>query len=105
MGNDLLVLSREIIKTGKDIVLFTGYELQELSPKQNEIVNLSSVVIAGRYIESLRDTNLLLRGSRNQKIINNDKRVQKYYQRECRQVEVIIEDDKDTYLGFPEDFI
>ena len=66
---------------------------------------MSAVVISGRYIKELRDTNLLLRGSSNQIITVNDERVRGHYLQECRQVEVIITEDEDKYLGFPEDFI
>lgn len=63
------------------------------------------MIIAGRYIESERDTGLLLRGSKNQRIVVNDKNLLRFYNQEQRQVEIEIGDDYVKFLGFPEDFI
>ena len=85
-------------------MLFTGYELEELAEEKLEVYNLSSVVICGRYIEKERDTGLLLRGSRNQRIVVKDKNLLQFYNQEQRQVEVEIGEDYVKFLGFPEDF-
>jgi len=69
------------------------------------LFHLSSVVITGIYNREERDTGLFLRGSRNQKIILNNKNLVDYYSKEQRQVEIEIGDDYIKYLGFPEDFI
>ncbi|MEZ7210279.1 anaerobic ribonucleoside-triphosphate reductase-activating protein [Pantoea ananatis] len=53
---------------GKDIWLWTGYDLQALSPAQRAILPWIDVVIDGRFEEAKRDATLLWRGSRNQKI-------------------------------------
>jgi len=103
-GQDLVVLSKKLIDANKDIVLFTGYELEELAEEKLEVYNLSSVVICGRYIEKERDTGLLLRGSRNQRIVVKDKNLLQFYNQEQRQVEVEIGEDYVKFLGFPEDF-
>ena len=104
-GKDLLVLSNMIRKADLDIVLFTGYELKELRGLKKKIADKAVVIIYGRYIEELRDTSLLLRGSSNQKILVRDKALKEFYAKECRQVEVEITGDCIKYLGFPEDFI
>lgn len=104
-GEDLIVLSKKLIDANKDIVLFTGYEVEELKEDKLEIYNLSSVVITGRYIESERDTSLLLRGSKNQRIVVKDKNLLQFYNQEQRQVEVEIGEDYVKFLGFPEDFV
>ncbi len=104
-GDDLILLSKEVIKSGKDIVLFTGYDLEELNEPQKKIVEMSTVIITGRYIEAFKNTNLLLRGSSNQKIIVRDRKYNHYYQNECKQVEIIVDDEKEIYMGFPDDFI
>lgn len=104
-GQDLVVLSKKLIDAKKDIVLFTGYELEELAEEKLEVYNFSSVVITGRYIESERDTSLLLRGSKNQIIVVKDKNLLRFYNQEQRQVEVEIGEDYVKFLGFPEDFI
>lgn len=97
--------TKAVLKQGLDLVLFTGYELNELNVWQHKIVALSAAVICGRYISALRDTCLLLRGSGNQQIIVNDKALLNYYSEERRQVEVEITAEEDKFLGFPEDFI
>ena len=53
---------------GKDIWLWTGYRLDELTAKQWLAVDLINVLIDGRYVEALRDPALLWRGSSNQNI-------------------------------------
>ena len=50
----------------KDIWMWTGYELAELSPQQQEIVALIDVLIDGKFIQDLVDPNLPWRGSSNQ---------------------------------------
>ena len=52
----------------KDIWLWTGYEMAELSAAQREVVAEIDVLIDGRFIEAEKDARLLWRGSRNQKI-------------------------------------
>lgn len=104
-GKDLLVLSNKIRKADLDIILFTGYELKELRGLKKRIADKAVVIIYGRYIEELRDTSLLLRGSSNQKILVKDTLLKEFYANECRQVEVEITEDSIKYLGFPEDFI
>ena len=104
-GRELLILSEKIRILGLDIVLFTGYEEHEFSDVQIVVAECASVLIVGRYMESQRDTTLLLRGSRNQKIIVKDKSLLPFYTQECRQVEIWIDRDTDKFLGFPEDFL
>jgi len=104
-GEELLTLSECIRNIGLDIVLFTGYEMEELDSVQKSIADLASVIIAGRYVESKRDTYLTHRGSSNQKIIVKDESLKPFYSEEVRQVEIIIDEDSETYLGFPEDFL
>jgi anaerobic ribonucleoside-triphosphate reductase activating protein len=52
----------------KDIWLWTGYEMAELSAAQREVVDEIDVLIDGRFVEAEKDARLLWRGSRNQKI-------------------------------------
>ena len=104
-GEELLELSRRLVDAGLDIVLFTGYEPEELSGWQTEVYELCSVAICGRFILSERDTGLLLRGSRNQRLIVREQALWPYYSDEARQVDVIITPDSTTFLGFPEDFL
>ena len=62
----VLELIIAVKEAGLTVMLYTGYEEEEL---QGIIYGKSIVVvIMGRYIASLRDTNLRWRGSSNQKI-------------------------------------
>jgi len=53
---------------GKDIWLWTGYELAELSAAQQAVLPYIDVLVDGRFIAAEYDPQLLWRGSRNQKI-------------------------------------
>lgn len=51
-----------------DILLFTGYELEELGADQRRAADLADVLVTGRY-EAGAPTELLWRGSANQRMI------------------------------------
>ncbi|WP_159566011.1 anaerobic ribonucleoside-triphosphate reductase-activating protein [Budvicia diplopodorum] len=51
---------------GKDIWLWTGYLLAELSQQQQEVVDLINVLIDGKFVQALADPALVWRGSSNQ---------------------------------------
>ncbi len=51
---------------GKDIWVWTGYTLAQLSAAQQEVAALINVLIDGRYIQELRDPALIWHGSSNQ---------------------------------------
>ncbi|MGS0682271.1 anaerobic ribonucleoside-triphosphate reductase-activating protein [Shewanella sp. 125m-7] len=53
---------------GKDIWLWTGYTLADLSAQQQEIVDLVNVVVDGKFEQSLADPSLVFKGSSNQEI-------------------------------------
>lgn len=50
----------------KDIWLWTGYRLGELSADQQEVVSYIDVLIDGKFVRELADPRLLWRGSSNQ---------------------------------------
>lgn len=52
----------------KDIWVWTGYLLADLTPEQQEVVNYINVLIDGKFIQELHDPALLWRGSSNQVI-------------------------------------
>ena len=52
--------------TNKDIWLWTGYTLGELSSAQLEIVDKINTLIDGKFIQELKDPALVWRGSSNQ---------------------------------------
>lgn len=66
-------LARTIKKeTNKTIWCYTGYVYETLlcNPRQSELLKWIDVLVDGPYMESCRDTDLLFRGSRNQRLIN-----------------------------------
>ena len=52
----------------KDIWLWTGYTKEQLTPDQQEVVDLIDVLVDGRFVEELKDLTLPFRGSKNQLI-------------------------------------
>lgn len=58
---------------GKDIWLWTGYELGQLSELQQQVIDNIDVLIDGKFESSLADPSLKWRGSANQKIYRFDK--------------------------------
>ncbi len=71
-----LVLAREIKKRNLSIVIFTGYEFEELLDMAKtdaqvlELLGLTDLLIDGRFILAERDLTLKFRGSKNQRIID-----------------------------------
>lgn len=51
---------------GKDIWMWTGYRLDELTPEQQEIVKFVDTLIDGKFEQELADPALEWRGSSNQ---------------------------------------
>ncbi len=65
-------LAREIHKrTNKDIWCYTGFTFESLINRdQRELLEQIDVLVDGPFIEKLRDTDLLFRGSSNQRLID-----------------------------------
>ncbi|OBT07969.1 anaerobic ribonucleotide reductase-activating protein [Vibrio sp. UCD-FRSSP16_10] len=53
---------------GKDIWLWTGYELAELTEEQQQVVQYVDTLIDGKFVKDLADARLEWRGSSNQVI-------------------------------------
>lgn len=71
---DILPLIKKLKKKRMGIILFTGYEKRELEGDKKKAADMCDVVIYGRYIDSLKDDSLYLRGSLNQEIVFNTRR-------------------------------
>ncbi|CEO41220.1 anaerobic ribonucleoside-triphosphate reductase activating protein [Photobacterium kishitanii] len=54
--------------SGKDIWLWTGYLLSELTVEQQQIANLIDVMVDGKYDQTQRNPSLVWKGSENQVI-------------------------------------
>ena len=56
-------------RVGKPIWLWTGYEFDSIPKEYKECLDYIDVLIDGKYMEELRDLNLVLRGSENQNVL------------------------------------
>lgn len=65
------VLARKIKEMGHTVWLYTGFTIEEIRDSDTLSIPLPflEAVVDGPYIESLRDPDLLFRGSSNQRII------------------------------------
>ena len=66
-------LARKIkANSSKSIWCYTGYRYEELlrSPQQAELLRWIDVLVDGRFVETLKDPDLLFRGSSNQRLID-----------------------------------
>lgn len=70
----ILPLAREIKKAGYTIWCYTGFTFEELlkhgTEAMRELLKFVDVLVDGPFIEALRDTSLLFRGSSNQRLID-----------------------------------
>ncbi|RWR01482.1 ribonucleoside-triphosphate reductase [[Pantoea] beijingensis] len=68
--NDILRLVKRVRDecAGKDIWMWTGYTLAQLTPEQLQVISHVNVLIDGKFILPLKDPMLLWRGSSNQVI-------------------------------------
>lgn len=69
---EVAVLSKMIHDLGHTVWLYTGFTWEELIKSQKFLMVLQEidVIVDGPFVESLRDTDLLFRGSSNQRIID-----------------------------------
>ena len=66
---ELLYFINKLKKCKLGVTIYTGYEQEELKEnREKEILKNTDLLISGRYIEELRNTNLQWIGSENQKI-------------------------------------
>ena len=88
--------------SGFDVMLYTGYELEELSKVQKQCAERSDIVIHGRYVDDLRSENLLWRGSTNQEILINNQKYRGLGLEERRQMEIHIDElGQVRVIGYP----
>jgi len=72
----LCVLARSIREMGKNIVVYSGFTLEQLlhrslqDPAIQDLLHLCDILIDGPFILAERDLSLQFRGSRNQRIID-----------------------------------
>ncbi|ATY89236.1 anaerobic ribonucleoside-triphosphate reductase-activating protein [Pectobacterium atrosepticum] len=51
---------------GKDIWVWTGYVLADITREQQQVVDLINVLVDGKFVQDLKDPALIWRGSSNQ---------------------------------------
>lgn len=51
---------------GKNVWMWTGYKLDELTADQQQVVELINVLVDGKFVQELKDPALIWRGSSNQ---------------------------------------
>ena len=70
----ILPLAREIVAAGYNIWCYTGFTYEDLmehgTPAQRSLLEYAAVLVDGPYVAAQRDTNLILRGSANQRLID-----------------------------------
>ena len=71
----LAELGREVKKLGLDIITYTGYEFEELYKNREkngwgELLEVTDILIDGKFILSQKDWNIKFRGSSNQRYLD-----------------------------------
>lgn len=68
----LVELSKAIKQSGKTIWCYTGFVYEDLvvQSRYQELLSLIDVLVDGPFVESLRDPDLLFKGSANQRLID-----------------------------------
>lgn len=68
----VLPLARAVREAGKTLWIYTGYEWDALlaDPFRRALAALAEVVVEGPFVLAQRDTDLLFRGSSNQRLID-----------------------------------
>lgn len=69
--NELIILCMEVHRK-KNIWVYTGYTYEQIlqSPNLSKALPFIDVLVDGKYVHELRNTNLLFRGSSNQRLID-----------------------------------
>ena len=67
---DLLGLCKQLKKQGKNIWVYTGNVVDPKSRAYRQLAQYVDVIVDGRFVEELKDSELLFRGSSNQRLIN-----------------------------------
>ncbi|UGV41777.1 radical SAM protein [Methanococcoides orientis] len=102
-------LITELNRNDISIMLYTGYEVEEIrgDTSKSDICEMVDILVTGRYREEERDIFLRWRGSQNQKlIIKNNKSPNLDFADGTNQVEIVIDEYGSTSIfGYPDDEI
>lgn len=76
-----LELAKELKKRSLNLMAYSGYTYEELgglnNPAVDELLKLLDYLVDGRFVQSQRDLTLLFRGSKNQRVIDMPKTIEK----------------------------
>jgi anaerobic ribonucleoside-triphosphate reductase activating protein len=72
---DVINLARYLKLQGKNIWLYTGYTVDLKNKLYDVLSQYVDVVVDGEFVEALKDSNLLFRGSSNQRLVDLPKSV------------------------------
>lgn len=75
-AKDLIELVKELKQQGKNIWLYTGNTVNPTKRIYYVLSRYVDVIVDGRFVEELKDPDLLFRGSSNQRIIDLPKSVE-----------------------------
>ncbi len=89
----------------KDILVYTGYEYEEIKDRYNYILKYIDVLISGRFIEGL-GTEYIWKGSDNQKMYIFNKKLEKIYneyrkEKKNKRLQIVEKNDDIYILGIP----
>lgn len=81
-AKELAVLGRHVKRMGLNIVTYTGYTFEELYKRRmadgiGELLEVTDILIDGRFIEAEKSYQLKFRGSKNQRIIDCQRSLEK----------------------------
>lgn len=100
----LSLLAKSLKDAGLSVFIFTGYELDELmKPEHQSLLEFADVIVTGRYVESLRSSDLAWRGSSNQKVVFLSDRYGPDSMANCPAIEFHLNPKSSTITGFPVD--
>lgn len=80
-AKELTPIAKAVKDSGKDVVIYTGYTLEQLETmggEVNELLHYCDTLIDGRFVLKERDLTLTFRGSRNQRVIDMNEYRRKY---------------------------
>ncbi len=69
----LLPLAKRICNAGLNLWIYTGFTIEEIFSAGGDmaaLADMADVIVDGPFIESLKDTRLLFRGSSNQRLVD-----------------------------------
>jgi anaerobic ribonucleoside-triphosphate reductase activating protein len=99
-AENLLPAINAIKANGKSVILFTGYEAEELiSPPQHELYALSDIVICGRFDKNQINHYLHFRGSDNQRVLFPTERYKEYQLQEGQNTVILSIDNEGHIKG------